>query len=104
MTHRDSEEFSEIMKKLFEKANEDGIVSAEEEAIISRAKIDLEKYVHMVEKAKEDGIIDLGESKQLEEFKHRILSNAGIIAAKDFKVTQDEKLLIKRLAELLTEQ
>jgi hypothetical protein len=93
--------FEDTIVRLFEKASEDGIISDEEGALIMSIKLDLEEYVQAVNKAEEDGVITVEEALKLGELKNRMVVNAGIIAAKDYHISQDEKSLILKLVEIL---
>ncbi len=93
--------FEDTIMKLFEIASEDGLITDEEGALIMKIKMDLEEYIKSVDKAEEDGIITLEEALQLGELKNRMVVNAGIIAAKDYTINNDEKKLIMKLVEIL---
>ena len=93
--------FEETILRLFEKAAEDGLISDEEGAIIMSIKVDLDEYVKAVKIAEEDGKITIEEALELEELKNKIVVKAGIIAAKDYTIREDEKKLIKKLIEIL---
>ena len=103
MTNTDTTKFDEIIIQLFQTAGEDGIVSSDEGAIIMKVKTDLKKYVEGVKEARQSDAL-LAEAMQLEELKNSIIANAGIIAAEDYKITDDEKALIRKLLLMLSEE
>lgn len=103
VTNSDTTKFEEIIVQLFQTAGEDGVVSEEEGAIIMKVKQDLQKYIDGL-KQSQQGDNSLTQSMQLIELKNDIISNAGVIAAGDYEITDDEKVLIRKLIELLSEE
>lgn len=87
--------------KLFVIASRDNVISDEEGELIMRVKHDLATYLTAVEKAEEDGIISSDESLKLNELLKTIVLKAEIIAAKDYHISKDEKLIISKLIEIL---
>ncbi|OLS19992.1 MAG: hypothetical protein HeimC2_39230 [Candidatus Heimdallarchaeota archaeon LC_2] len=101
MSEEKDYKFEDTILKLFEKAGEDGLITDEEGAIIMGIKIDLDEFVKAVKMAEDDGIITLKEALELEELKNKIVVKAGIIAAKDYTIKEDEQKIIKKLIEIL---
>ena len=86
---------------LFETAGDDGEISKEEMEIIMSTKIDLKVYFDKLEAAKSKGMITLQEAAEIEEWKNRVVANAGNVIAKNMKITEKEKKLIRKLADIL---
>lgn len=101
VTGINSDQFEDTIMKLFEIASKDKIISDEEGALIMGIKLDLTTYLEAVSKAEEDGRISPSESTKLKEFRNTIVLKAGIIAAKDHQISEDEKSIIKKLVEIL---
>jgi len=93
--------FKSTIMTLFEKAVADGTISAESGAIMMKIKFDLSKYMEAVEKSEAAGRLTIQEAMALGEMKNSIIANAGTIAAKDYVIKDDEKNLIRKLAEIL---
>ena len=96
-----SDVFHDTIKNLFLLAKKDGILSEEEADILNRVKIDLKKYSALLDKALVDGVINTKETKNLTRLKKQIIKGASEVAEKDGKITDDEKVLILKLSELL---
>ncbi len=91
----------EIMSRLKEAALRDGIITEEENSLISNIVLDVEAYSQMVNKALEDGVIDGAEKIELFEGRMEILEKAYEIAREDHKITDDEKEILKTICKLV---
>ena len=96
--------FKDTIITLFEKATADGTISPETGAIIMKIKFDLSKYMEAVQQSEVDGQLTMVEAMELIELKNEIIANAGIIAAQDYEIQDDEKNLIRKLAEILNDK
>lgn len=96
-----SEQSLEIWEKLRETALKDGIISEEENTLISNIALDVEAYAQMVDKALNDGIIDEAEQIELFEGRMEILEKAYEMARADHKITDDEKEILKSICKLV---
>ena len=95
--------FEDAILKLFEKASDDGMISDEEGKLIMSMKPDLNNYIRSVKKAEFDGFISDEEAADLKELKDEIVSKAAVIATNDYVFDDDERQLIKKLFDILTE-
>ncbi|MCY3413199.1 MAG: hypothetical protein INQ03_16285 [Candidatus Heimdallarchaeota archaeon] len=99
MTKRDP--IDEIYNRLVKKAEQDGIISREEQNLLNRVKMTTMKFKQYYEKAKEDEIIDADESAQLEQWKKDVLLQAWDEADKDQEIQKDEAALLNLLLRLV---
>ncbi|MHA2097121.1 MAG: hypothetical protein ACW99A_00435 [Candidatus Kariarchaeaceae archaeon] len=93
------------MQKLYEallrKANEDGIITNEEQAILDQVKMNVLDYEKLLSNALEDGIIDEDEAKQLRDSRAKMLELAWMAADTDAEINTDEAGLLNLLLNLL---
>ena len=87
--------------KLFVIASRDNVISDEEGVLIMGIKHDLATYLKAVEKAEKEGITTSDETLKLNELLKTVVLNAEIIAAKDYNISNDEKMIISKLIEIL---
>ncbi len=80
---------------------QDGMITEEENNLISNIVLDVEAYSQMVEKALEDGIINNIEKVELFEGRIEILEKAYEIARQDHQITDDEKEILKTICKLV---
>ncbi|MHA2171328.1 MAG: tellurite resistance TerB family protein, partial [Candidatus Kariarchaeaceae archaeon] len=91
----------EIWEKLRMAAMQDGMITEEENNLISNIVLDVEAYSQMVEIALADGIIDNIEKVELFEGRIEILEKAYEIARQDHQITDDEKEILKTICKLV---
>ena len=91
----------EIWKLLREKALSDGIITLEEEKLISNIVLDVEAYNQMVHEAREDGKITENEKTELFEGRIEILEKAYAIAREDQNISDDEVEILKSIVKLV---
>ncbi|MHA2402546.1 MAG: hypothetical protein ACXADH_06095 [Candidatus Kariarchaeaceae archaeon] len=91
----------EIWEKLRMAAMQDGMITEEENNLISNIVLDVEAYSQMVEVALADGIIDNIEKVELFEGRIEILEKAYEIARQDHQITDDEKEILKTICKLV---
>lgn len=91
----------EVWEKLRTTAMQDGMITEEENNLISNIVLDVEAYSQMVEQALEDGIIDNIEKVELFEGRIEILEKAYEIARQDHQITDDEKEILKTICKLV---
>ncbi|MHA2250508.1 MAG: hypothetical protein ACXAD7_09100 [Candidatus Kariarchaeaceae archaeon] len=96
-----SKQAREIWDKLRDTALKDGIISDEENELISNIVLDVGAYSEMVDKALEDGVITEAEKIELFEGRMEILEKAYEIARQDHIVTDDEKEILKSICKLV---
>ncbi|OLS20051.1 MAG: hypothetical protein HeimC2_39050 [Candidatus Heimdallarchaeota archaeon LC_2] len=89
------------MKKIADKAKEDGVISEDEYNILEKVSFDVAEYNLYLEKSTEDDYIDEVEYKKLHELKNKIVFNAMGVASKDGKVTDDEHALVSEIIRIL---
>lgn len=94
-----------ILERLFEDvvkiAQQDNIVSDDEQAILDKTKESIDKFIQFYHKAMEDNIITQEESKILNEAYKRIYKGPEGEALRDGKLTPEEVNLISKIAHTL---
>lgn len=104
MTEKVRERLTKIQSaiaNIVAKAEEDGIVTAEEAKILDVAKNNLKKYEKMVEVALEDEIITQDEMNALIELEENLMSETYFTALEDNVIDEDEMLLLKTLIKTI---
>ncbi len=91
------------MKKIAEKAKEDGEISDDEYKILEKVSFDVAEYMVFLEKASDDDEIDEIERKTLLNLRKKILFNAMEVASEDGRVTDEEHALISEIIRILNE-
>ena len=94
-------DLSILLKKIADKAKEDGEITADEYGILEKLSFDVAEYLKYFDEAQEDGTIDNAEQQQLLALKKKIVFNAMGVASKDGIVTDDEFSLINEIVRLL---
>jgi hypothetical protein len=89
------------MKKIADKAKEDGEISEDEYKILEKLSFDVEEYMIFLEKSKEDNNIDDIEQKKLHELKKKIVFNAMEVASENGIVTDEEHALVNEVINIL---
>ena len=82
-----------LLKKIADKAKEDGQITVDEYGILEKLSFDVAEYMKYLDEAKEDGTIDPSEEKQLLQLKKKIIFNAMSVASKDGIVTDDDEIV-----------
>ncbi|OLS27185.1 MAG: hypothetical protein HeimC2_12950 [Candidatus Heimdallarchaeota archaeon LC_2] len=83
-------------------SEKDGIITEDEKNLISAVKIDVINYQHAINLAQEDNIITKEEQMVLDSIKTQILENVISVAKKDDNITDEEILLIRKLASYMS--
>ncbi len=94
-------DLSTLMKKIADKAKEDGEISEDEYKILEKLSFDVAEYMVFLEKSTEDDTIDEIEQKKLLELKKKIVFNAMEVASEDGMVTDEEHALINEVINIL---
>ncbi len=82
-------------------ARMDGIITEDEQNIISQVKTDADKYVRLFEEIMDRGIISEDDIQSLERAKIRILKNATNVAGRDNLITDDERQILLKILEVI---
>jgi len=90
-----------VWKNLKDIALEDGIITVEEELLITNIITDLDVYSDSLDKAMADGIITKNERHELFEGRMRILERAYSTARKDLVISNDEAKLLKEICKIV---
>lgn len=90
-----------ILKELIQVAKKDGVITEEEQEIISQVEFDSDYYDLMLSDALEDGIITEKENQFLHDIANSMLERAEVIAGVDGKLSDDEKRLIQKLSDII---
>lgn len=90
-----------LLKKIADKAKEDGEITVDEYRILEKLSFDVAEYMKCLEESQEDGIIDPQEQQQLLTLKKKIVFNAMGVASKDGIVTDEEFSLINEIIRIL---
>ena len=93
-------EANEIWNELVKLAEEDGVISKDEDDLMKSILSDLGEYTSTLEKAQSDGKIDVHEFKELREFRANIVKKAIKKAKLDDKITKDELRIIHKLQQI----
>lgn len=91
-----------VVRDMLIESERDGVITEDEMNLISAVKVDVISYEEAVNKAQEDKIITNEEQTELDSIKERILENVITIAKKDDAITNDEILLIRKLASYMS--
>ncbi len=94
-------DLSTLMKKIADKAKEDGVINEDEYKILEKLSFDVAEYMVFLEKSTEDGTIDELEQNKLLELKGKIVFNAMEVASVDGKVTDEEHALVTEIISIL---
>lgn len=92
-----------IYNQILDKANEDGIITSDEQAIIDSIKSNISKYQEILEDSYEDEIITAEEQNDMYLSRKHMLEEALSIAKEDNKITQDEFKLLKIIRQIIGE-
>ena len=93
--------FKQLVQTLGEVALRDEYISDEEFDILKQVSFDLIKYDKALTKALEDGVITTHEQLQLNNLQAQIEKNVVSVANADQQISEDEAMLIKKLAEII---
>ncbi len=94
---------SDVWQILREIALEDGVITPEENKLISNIVLDVEAYTNMVDRALDDGVITKSETTELFEGRIEILEKAYAIAREDRNISKDEIELLKSIVNMILE-
>ncbi|MCE7735932.1 MAG: hypothetical protein GPJ54_13710 [Candidatus Heimdallarchaeota archaeon] len=101
MTDEKEKKFKQLVQDLGEVASRDEYISDEEFSILKQVSFDLIKYDKALKNALEDGVITTHEQLQLNNLQAQIEKNVVSVADADHKISEDEAMLIKKLAEIM---
>jgi hypothetical protein len=90
-----------VLLLLFNKAEENGLISEDEKQIIDSVELSVERYEKELEKALEDGILTEDEIFLLVSLKKDILLDAWNKAEDDWQLSKEEEELIVLLQVFL---
>ena len=93
----------DIWDKLVDVALSDGIISDDEDKLITNFLSNIEKYQVLLEESLEDGIIDDYEKDFLLNQRINIFNKIRYIAKDDLVITEDEEQLIGIIQKLISE-
>ena len=99
MSH--NKKIRDVLLLLFNKAEEDGLISEDEKQIIDSVELSVERYEKELEKALEDGILTEDEIFLLVSLKKDILLDAWNKAEDDWQLSKEEEELIVLLQVFL---
>ncbi len=91
-----------VVRDMLIESERDGVITDDEKNLISAVKVDVVSYQDAINKAQEDEIITDEEQMELDSIKERILENVITIAKKDDTITDEEILLIRKLASYMS--
>ena len=91
----------EIWERLRTTALHDGIITPEEDKLISKIVLDVEAYSSLVDKAFEDNVISEEERIELFEGRIKILEKAYAVARDDARITGDEAEILKTIVNVV---
>lgn len=91
----------EIWERLRTTALQDGIITPEEDKLISKIVLDVESYSSLVDKAFEDNVISEEERIELFEGRIQILEKAYAVARDDARITGDEAEILKTIVNVV---
>ncbi|MCE7735996.1 MAG: TerB family tellurite resistance protein [Candidatus Heimdallarchaeota archaeon] len=97
----DESTFELTVRELMTTAKNDGIITPEEKDIIDQVRIDADSYSLILKESLSDGLIDSNEAERLDDLKQMIIDRAELIAKVDGVLDNDEKMLIKKLSDIL---
>ena len=97
----DKETRDAISNQLRQVALQDGVLSQDEQDLISTTIVDLERYNELLQVALEDGVIDNREEKQLFEGRMHIMESAYAKAREDYKITDNEREILKEICRII---
>lgn len=98
-----SERLDSLVHELMRKANEDGIITDEEKAIVDGIKLTVQNFEDRMKLASTSDLFTDDELYELSYFQKAAVATAWHVASADRKLTDDEQILIKHLKLLLTE-
>ena len=91
------------LKELCKIIKEDGYLTSDELDLLTQVRWDVGAYEDALQTALEDAIITKEESEQLDTLKQQILASVYKVANWDGVLSDDEKNIIKKLTEIVTE-
>ncbi|MHA2503086.1 MAG: hypothetical protein ACXAE3_09460 [Candidatus Kariarchaeaceae archaeon] len=94
---------SEINQKMIDIAKQNGIITADEQAIIESVKENIAKYFEVLHQSYDDDIITSDEQNDMYALRKRIMDEAVEIAKDDNQITQDEFALLRVIKSILEE-
>lgn len=97
----DPSSIRDLFNQLLQKAQEDNVISNEEQAILDKIELDVDKYEKLLKSALEDDVITQTEAKELTDFRANILDGAWVVADGDSIINSDEAVLLNLLLKLL---
>ncbi len=95
------EQIQDIYDQLLTKANEDGIITNEEQAILDQVEMGVNKYHKMLDNALKDEVINENERYQLQNIRSKMLGDSWVKADEDSVISRDEAVLLNLLLKLM---
>ena len=84
-----------ILEVLRRAALRDGLITEDEDRIISSVTWNLAQFQQVAEEAEDDGIITSSEREKIDFFSAQIIRDSKIISLRDGVITDDEAFLLK---------
>lgn len=91
----------DIYETLINIANENGIVSSDEQNMLEKINEDIEKYFEVLDNSYEDDIITSEEQHKLYQMRKNILDSALAVAKEDDEVSQEEFALLQAVKSII---
>ncbi|MHA2250735.1 MAG: hypothetical protein ACXAD7_10245 [Candidatus Kariarchaeaceae archaeon] len=91
------------LKELGKVIRDDELITYDELELLKQVTFDVRRYERSLEKALEDSIITKEESDELNHLKEQILANVYKVAEWDGVLSDDEKRMIKKLSDILSQ-
>ncbi len=91
----------EILQKIIEKAEEDGLITMEEQELINVLDITFRDLDQAIKNALEDHYLSKQEELVLREKRAKIIDEAWEVISKDNVISEDEAILIRTLLQLI---
>lgn len=96
-----SNNIRDVLRLLFKKAEEDGLINEDERKIIDSVELSIDLYEDELKKSLMDGVLTEEEASRLSSLKKDILINAWSRAENDWHLSRDEEELIVLLQVFL---
>ncbi len=93
----------EIYTRLLEQALKDGVITADEDKVLLKAKERITDYQKFVDEALKDGVVTVREHSKLLQLQDRLLRDIEKEINADNVITEDEKLLIDTIRKMIKE-
>jgi len=89
------------LKSIVDRAFNDGVVDDKEWELIHQIEMSIEAYAEGLNRALLDGVITPEETKELEQLRDRILSDASSVAKSDGEIDEEEASILQLLVKIV---